>query len=398
MKKKVLFLIHALGAGGAEKILVNIANGMDKTKYDVTVMAVVNTGVFRRSFNEDVKYKYIFNFPFKSKKKVGKSEDLANPGNPLAKANSLIKLVAKLYTFMWKVMPIKLFYKLMIREEYDVEIAFLEGICAKIISGSTNKKSKKIAWIHVDMINHKKSEAAFRNRKVEYDCYNKFDNVICVSQTVRSKFIKKFDFNPNKVSVRYNPIDKEEIIEKSKEEVTDLTKPNKFVFCTIGRLVTQKGYDRLIRVHKKLIDLGIDYELWIIGEGNKRQELEEYINENNLNSSIKLLGFKVNPYKYLRLADAFVCSSRAEGFSTVASEAVVLEKTIVTVNCSGMHELLGSNGEFGIITENDEDSLFEGMKNMLTNSDTYEKYKKMIIKRKDMFDYKEAIKNIEDLC
>lgn len=397
MKKKVLFLIHALGAGGAEKILVNIANGMDKTKYDVTIMAVVNTGVFRESFNSDVKYRYIFNFPFKSKKKVKENKDHSNPGNPLAKSNSFIKTIAKLYTFMWRIIPIKLFYRLMIREKYDVEVSFLEGICAKIISGSTNKDSKKIAWIHVDMINHKKSEAVFRNREIERECYDRFDNIVCVSETVRSQFIKKFNIS-NKVIVRYNPIDKEDIMAKATEEVTDIIKPNKFVFCTIGRLVTQKGYDRLLRVHKKLIDSGIDYELWIIGEGNKRESLEEYINKNNLSDSVKLLGFKVNPYKYLRLADAFVCSSRAEGFSTVASEAVVLEKPIVTVNCSGMHELLGENGEYGIVTNNDEESLFDGMNKMLTDIETYKKYKEIIVERKNMFDYREAIKGIEDLC
>lgn len=398
MKKKVLFLIHALGAGGAEKILVNIANGMDKTKYDVTVMAVVNTGVFREDFKNGVNYKYIFNIPFKSKIKTKKNNNIINPGNPLAKSNPLIKLIAKLYTFMWKVIPIKLFYKVMINEKYDIEVSFLEGICAKIISGSTNKESKKIAWIHVDMINHKKSEAVFKDKKQEYDCYDSFDDIICVSETVRSQFIKKFNFNSDKVRVRYNPIDKEEIIKKSNENVSDLIKPNKFVFCTIGRLVTQKGYDRLLRVHKKLIDSGIDYELWIIGEGNKRGSLEEYISNNNLYDSVKLLGFKSNPYKYLKLADAFVCSSRAEGFSTVASEAVVLEKPIVTVNCSGMYELLGENGEYGIITENNEESLYEGMKKMLTNNTIYEEYKEMVIKRKDMFDYKQAIKSIEELC
>lgn len=390
-----MFLIHALGAGGAEKILVNIANGMDKEKFDVTIMAVVNTGVFREYINSDVKYKYIFTFPFNKKSKKDNNE---NPGNVLSKSDSKLKIIAKLYTFFWKVIPIKIFYKMMIRERYDIEVAFLEGICAKIISGSTNKTSKKISWIHVDMINHEKSKAVFKNFNDEKNCYEKFDKVVCVSNTVKEQFLKRFNYDENKVIVRYNPIDKLDIIKKSNEKVDDLIKPNKFVFCTIGRLVKQKGYDRLLKVHKKLIDDGINYELWIIGEGNKRPELEKYIKENNLSNSVKLLGFKSNPYKYLKIADAFVCSSRAEGFSTVASEAVILEKPIVTVDCSGMKELLGENSEYGLITENKEESLFIGMKSILTNSELYDNYRKVVANRGGIFDYNKAIKNIEELC
>lgn len=396
MKKKVLFLIHALGAGGAEKILVNIANGMDKERYDVTIMTVVNTGVFRNSIDSDVKYKYIFRIPFRKKKNSNtKSKE---PGNLLAKYDPKVQFIAKLYTFIWKYMPVKLFYRLMIREEYDVEIAFLEGICAKLISGSTNKKSKKISWIHVDMLNHKKSEAVFSSLESERKCYEKFDKVICVSKNVRDQFIKKFNYDNSKVEIKYNPVDKIDIQNKAKEEVTDIKKSEKFVFCTIGRLVTQKGYDRLLRVHNKLVKEGLDYEIWIIGEGNKRPLLEEYIKENNLSDTVKLLGFKANPYKYLNLADSFVCSSRAEGFSTVASEAVILGKPIVTVNCSGMHELLGENNEYGLVVENNEDALYEGMKTMLENKDIFNNYLEKVKERESIFDYRVAVKNIEELC
>ncbi|MDU5107878.1 glycosyltransferase [Clostridium sp.] len=394
MKKKVLFLIHALGAGGAEKILVNIANGMDKEKFDVTIMTVVNTGVFRTHIDDTVKYKYIFNLPFKKKNKAKAKE----PGNLLSKYDPKVQFIAKLYTIMWKFMPVKLFYKLMIREKYDVEIAFLEGICAKIINGSSNKNSKKISWIHVDMINHKKSEAVFTNLNSERKCYENFDKIICVSKNVRDQFIKKFNYDTNKVEIKYNPVDKNDIIKKSKEEVIDLIKPNKFVFCTVGRLVTQKGYDRLLRVHNRLIKEGLDYELWIVGEGNKRPLLEQYIEENNLSDSIKLLGFKENPYKYIKLSDSFVCSSRAEGFSTVASEAVILGKPIVTVNCSGMHELLGENNEYGLVVDNNEDSLYEGMKRILLDKKLYEDYLSKVKERESIFDYNVAIKNIEELC
>ena len=248
------------------------------------------------------------------------------------------------------------------------------------------------------MLNHKKSEAVFSSLESERKCYEKFDKVICVSKNVRDQFIKKFNYDNSKVEIKYNPVDKIDIQNKAKEEVTDIKKPERFVFCTIGRLVTQKGYDRLLRVHNKLVKEGLDYEIWIIGEGNKRPLLEEYIKENNLSDTVKLLGFKANPYKYLNLADSFVCSSRAEGFSTVASEAVILGKPIVTVNCSGMHELLGENNEYGLVVENNEDALYEGMKTMLENKDIFNNYLEKVKERESIFDYKVAVKNIEELC
>ena len=67
--KKVLFLIHTLGGGGAEKVLVNLVNGMDKKKYKVTVMTVVDTGIFRKDLSPEIEYKTIIKNPFKKKKK-----------------------------------------------------------------------------------------------------------------------------------------------------------------------------------------------------------------------------------------------------------------------------------------------------------------------------------------
>ncbi|WP_346891568.1 MULTISPECIES: glycosyltransferase [unclassified Clostridium] len=396
--KKVLLLIHTLGGGGAEKVLVNLANGMDKNKYDVTVMTVINTGIFRESLSEEIKYKYIFNLPSRKRKGTNNSGKSEKSGSLLNKSSKVLSMGGKLYSIFWRFVPLKLFYKLAIKEKYDVEVAFLEGICAKIISNSNNKLSKKIAWIHVDLINQPKSKFVFKNMKDEKECYEKFDDIVCVSETVKKQFIRKFEIDENKLIVKYNPIDKHEIINKSIELVDDTKKPNKFLFCTIGRLITQKGYDRLLRVHKKLMDEGYDYELWIIGEGTKREMLENFIDNNNMRDTVKLLGFKSNPYKYLSMADAFVCSSRAEGFSTVASEAVVLGKPIVTVDCSGMKELLGNNNEYGIVTDNNEEALAEGMKNMLNDKELYKKYLNTISERASMFELSKAVKSIEDLC
>lgn len=388
--KKVLFLIHTLGGGGAEKVLVNLVNNLNPNKYDITVMTIVDVGELRYSLNNNIKYKTTIKL---QKNRKEKKENTS--GSLLNKKYKTV--LAKIYAKIWKYMPTKLFYKLFIKEKYDVEISFLEGICAKVISSSTNSNSKKYAWIHVDLVNQTKSSGVFKSLIEEQKVYNKFNNIVCVSKVVKDQFIKKYNIDSNKVIVKYNTIDKKEIIEKSKEKCDDYIKnKSRITLGSIGRLNSQKAYDRLLRITKKLIDDGFDINLFIVGEGTSRKELEDYIKINNLQDHIVLLGFKSNPYKYIINCDIFVCSSIAEGFSTAVSEAIVLGIPIVTTECSGMRELLGDNNEYGIVTGNSEDELYEGIKQML-NDEVFKRYKKAIINRKTMFDLNRLVKEVEVL-
>ena len=391
---KVLFLIHTLGGGGAEKVLVNLVNNLDREKYDVTLMTIIDTGINRQNLASHVKYRSILKAPFGHKEEVNGKK--VESGSLLSAGGFIKKMIAGTYSFIWKFIPTRLVYKIFVKEKYDVEVAFLEGITAKMVSSSSNPCSKKICWIHVDLLNERKSEKFFLSKGFEKKCYERFDQIVCVSNNVRGAFIEKFDFNQNNVLVRYNPIDVFEIIEKSRENV-EIKKPERFLMVTIGRLIHQKGYDRLVKIAKKLIEGNFDFELWIIGDGMQRQELEAYISENNLQDNVKLLGFQDNPYKFLIKADLFVCSSYAEGFSTVASEAVVLGVPIVTVDCSGMKELLGDDDEYGIITKNDEISLFDGIQGLLNDQSKYDYYKNKVLERGEFFNLGKTVKEIEKL-
>ena len=244
--KKVLFLIHTLGGGGAEKVLVDLVNNLNPQKYDITVMTIVDVGELRYKLNNNIKYKTTIKLR-KSSNNENKNQENKS-GSLLGKGNKIKNIAAKLYAKIWKHMPTKFFYKLFIKEKYDIEISFLEGISAKVIAASNNPKSKKYAWIHVDLINQKKSEGVFKNKNVEKNVYLAFDKIVCVSNVVREQFIKKFDFDKEKVIVKYNAIDKATILNKSKEEC-DYDKDNSFLICSVGRLNAQKAYDRLLKIH-----------------------------------------------------------------------------------------------------------------------------------------------------
>jgi len=387
MKKKVLFLNHTLGAGGAEKVLVNLVNNMSE-EYDVTVMTVIDTGTFKKDLGPNVTYKTIFKIPFKKENNNEQSGSLLNG------TSKIKKIAAKCYAFLWKIMPTKLLYCLTVKDKYDIEVAFLEGICAKIIS-SSNQNSKKFAWIHVDVINENKSDAVFANINSAKKCYDKFNKIVCVSNQVKKQFVKKYKINEDKVIVKHNAINATEILEKASKKI-DIKIPKEFKLVTIGRLSKQKGYDRLVSIANKLKKDKIPFHLWIIGVGPKEQELKQYVEDNNLANEVEFLGFKSNPFPYLKNADLFVCSSRAEGFSTVACEATVLGIPIVTTNCSGMEELLGKS-EYGLITDNSENALYKGLKEILTDEKKYKHYKKQINKIKDSFDISNTVKEIEEM-
>ncbi len=157
---------------------------------------------------------------------------------------------------------------------------------------------------------------------------------------------------------------------------------DRLMICSVGRLVKAKGYDRLLKVHKRLYDEGILYDLVIVGDGPEYDNYYRYISDNGIEDSVHLIGKRDNPYKYMKQSDLFVCSSRWEGFSTVISEAVILGVPIVTTNVSGTKELLGNN-EYGLITENTTEDLYKGLKQYLTNPNM-QKYKKEKVKDKNI--------------
>lgn len=359
MKKKILFCMFRFYKGGTEKIAINLMNNLDKEKYDITLITLFADGGYENLLDKDIKKKSLL------KKRI--------------------RGISRLLTFI----PGHIIYKLLVKDKYDVEIAVGDGITSRIIGSSFNKESKKISWIHMDVLKRGSSMREFKTEKGRKNFYEPFDKIVCVSNDCKDSFVKKFGCK-NKTIVKYNPVIIDEILRKADEELDITLDKEKLNIVTVGRLSKQKGYDRLLRVHKKLIEEGINHNIYIIGEGPDRKELERYIKENNLTNSIYLLGFKSNPYKYIKKMDLFICSSRDEAFSTVLSEAIILGKPILTTECAGTKELLGNN-EFGIICENNEIDLYNKLKLVIKDNKVIEYYKFKSNERSYFFDLNKSI-------
>lgn len=330
---KILFFIENMDGGGAEKVLRNLVNNMDQAEFDITVQTLWPCDA-KRFLTEGIKYKSVY--ADTSRFSVLKMRIEATLG---------------------------LTYVRHIKGDYDIEAAYLECGSTKIMAQSTNSKALKLAWVHCDLQKAMSDAKAFAEKtKGQYDT---FDKVVCVSENVRDSFIELFGDN-HTVEIVYNTVDDGEIRAKAKMPLPEDVSKKKKTIVSLGRLTAQKDYGRMLRVHKQLIDDGFDYDLWILGKGPDRKMLEEYIARNNLGDSVRLMGFQSNPYPFLREADLLVCSSQYEGFSTFVTEGLILGKPIVTTDCTGMKELLGDS-EYGLVTENEEKALVEGLRKLLAD-------------------------------
>ena len=364
---KVLFLIPNLAHGGAEKVLVNLANNMDKTKFDVTVQTLFDVGVNRQYLNSDVKY-------------IGGFKRMPR-GN----------------TYVMKLFSPEKLYKYFIRDDYDIIVSYLEGPTARIVSGCTNPNTKLVSWIHIEQHTKELASKSFRSYKEALDCYSKFDRTVCVSDTVKDDFESIFD-TKKPVEVLYNTNESEKIKKLSDEQVDDVDFSKDTInIISVAKIVPSKGYDRLMKIHKKLIEKNIKNHIYILRIGEEKEKYEKYLTENNLTDTFTFLGYRDNPYKYVKKADLYVCSSRREGFSTAVTEALIVGTPVVSTNCSGAYELLGENNEYGIVTENNEDALYEGIKKMLTTPNLFEAYAAKAKERGKAFSTEKTVKAVEEM-
>lgn len=358
---KILFHIDTLVGGGAEKVLCNLVNHMDHSKFDITVRTVYPDDA-AKYLADGIHYKSIY----PSKNKFHQM---------LYRAEAALGLV----------------YPLHMKDDYDIEIAYLEFGPTKVIASSTNKKAKKIAWVHCDFEIAIPDKKAFIEKAASQ--YKKFDKIACVSEKCKESFVSMFGNDPE-VVVIHNVIDDKEILEKADQPLIGVEK-KRLTLCTVGRLSAPKNYFRLLKTANKLHGDGFDFDLWFVGDGEQRDLIEDFIREHDMESYVTLFGFQKNPYPYMKAADLLVCSSDYEGFSTFIAEGLILGKPIITTDCSGMRELLGDS-EYGVIVSNKDETFYDGVNMMLSmNKEELKVYADKSLVRGKLFSTDYLVKDTE---
>ena len=365
--KKILFLIHDLGAGGAEKVLVNLVNHLDRSRFDITLIALFGGGVNEQFLKRDIHYRALF----------GRTV----PGN-----SRLMKLLSPAALHKW-----------FIREHFDIEVAYLEGPSARIISGCKDEGTATAAWIHGQMHTKERAAASFRSYAEAAECYGHFRKIICVSEGVRENFRTVFPDIQNSM-VLYNTNETASILAKRNEQPGDnIFSDGEIRICGVGKLVPGKGFDRLARIHAGLAEEGFPVHTYLLGEGPERERIEQYVKEKHLEDSFTLLGYQTNPYQYIGRCDLFVCTSLSEGFSTAATEALILGNAVVTAPVSGMREMLGENNEYGIIAEDGEEALYREVRGLVSDPEKLKDYKQRAEQRGRFFSTENTVRAVEEM-
>ena len=188
-------------------------------------------------------------------------------------------------------------------------------------------------------------------------------------------------------------MDKNTIIEKSKEKQNLIIPTDDcYNIISVGKLVNNhKGFDRLVRIHYQLQKCGINNRLYIVGDGVDKLKLEEMITDD----SVVLTGFVDNPFKYVKNADLFVCSSHREGYSTAVTEALILGVPVISTEVSGAKELV--NNGCGAVCANNEEALYNAIKQALTNKILLAEYKQKAEQRSKKISPEYYIEMFDDL-
>ena len=218
--------------------------------------------------------------------------------------------------------------------------------------------------------------------------FKRADEVIVNSFKFKKEMDKKYKINTKCI---LNPFNFDEIKKKSKKKTGRIFKKKSIKLISIGRLTDQKDFLTLLKAINILKKKNI--ELVIIGKGENRKQLEEYIQYNNLKNNVKILGYKKNPFPYIKQADIFVLTSKFEGSPNVLVEALFLKKHVISTDCpTGPKEILG-DGKYGdLVKLEDYKSITE--KILLYSK---KKSKKNLQKSLNRYDHKKNCKEYSKL-
>lgn len=377
-KKKILIRIGSLRHGGAEKALINFLKNIPPDKYEIDLLLNLYSGQYIDEVPTWVNVYYLIRGEMITTNRI---QDIP------------VKVVRVLYQKIFLLFP-SLLYRIILKgKQYDVELGAIHGIYKEILS-SPRKHSKKIIWIQNDIFSLKEYTPDIIRQ------FFRFNKIMVISNKLEEEILKLADSEKERQSVVkiYNPIDRNDTLQKANAFIEDMPFNNSGLplFISVGTVYPQKGYDRLLYVHRKLWEDGFHHHLVIIGDGYDFENMKSLIDKLNIAQSVKMLGYRSNPYPYLRQSDFYIMSSRHEGFPTIIAEALLLEKPVCATDISGIKDLL-QDGKLGIITPNSEEGIYDGMKKLITEKYLSEKYKSAIQSTQLPFVLEKSVQHLQEI-
>ncbi|MCC9043603.1 glycosyltransferase [Myroides sp. M-43] len=323
IRKKIVFILPSFKTGGVERVTLNIINSLDFHKYEVHLL------ILEKGNNTLLS-------------SVSSLASILEIGKP-----SLRKASFELYKALKQINPDVVFTSFNHISLFIGVLKMLYGFKFKTIVRLNSLPSNKLVSNKRDKIYD-----VFFSKVVK-----KSNVVISQSNEMTQEVAQYYNLDITKIETIRNPIDQNAIVRYSSEECDVLFDREYFNLVAIGSLSSVKGFDLLIEAIYNIKTKDVcDYRLYIIGENRETNEdyhakLENLIRKLDLEKEVFLLGYQSNPYTFLKNADAFVLSSRKEGFPNVVLEALVLKKPCLVTDCVDLSDVVC--GDRGLVVKKD---------------------------------------------
>ena len=337
--KKVMFVMPNKGFSGAEKVVIQIINGI-KDKYDCYYIS--ESGSIDLYLKEN-NIKHII-----TKKRLDRSE---------------LKIIFK-------------------NENPDIVIA--TDYRASVVMASIKEKYTLISHLHN---NPSWIKSINVNSIVFAISALKFDKIFIVSESIINEFVFK-KMIKNKTFLVSNPLSRKEILEEDKDVYSKA-----YDISFIGRFCEQKDPEKFIKIVKKLKEANSNIKALMMGDGSWKSKVINWIEDYGLKDCIELRNFEKNPFQYFKKSKIIVMPSKFEGFGLVAYEAMCLGIPVVACPVGGLVNVIDNN--CGYFCDSVDDFV-EKITSLLTNEKLYNEKAKLSIERSISLDnYHDYIKNIE---
>ena len=359
---KLLIVYQEMVLGGSTSNLLSLLNSLDYSRVHVDLLLRRNEGELLDSIPPEVnvlkpliriRNRFLYQLLL-----------FSSPGVFLAKLKSRYLQKKKGFWFGLKYFENKdLEYTRDLPGEYDAAIGYLEGWTHTYIAGHVKAK-KKIGYLHLDY------KAAGLIPELDYDVFKQLDNIIFVSQKNKEVFDECFPDFKGKSMIMPHIFSQELIRRTARSGKSDIVLDHCFLNCvTVARIVFRhKGFDRVLRVlnaHKaeKCFER---FRWYVIGDGPDFGRMKEMIAEYGLEDQVFMLGTKENAYANEVGMDIFLQPSYYEGKPAAVYEAMILGVPPLVTEYGSAREQI-EDGKEGIIVENSEAGIYDGLTDVLSH-------------------------------
>jgi glycosyltransferase involved in cell wall biosynthesis len=367
-KKRLLFTIPTLEAGGAEQTLIRLINCLDKKNYDILLAVFEDKMECARDLGSTVEIVCL-------NKKRGRWD--------------FFNLILRLRRLIVSFKP-------------DAVVSFLAY--ANIIAVIATLLPKRLSRVIISERSYPRTYLPLSRLKnirriLMKQTYRKADKIVAVSRSIKKALEEDFGVQSQKTVCIYNPVSFEDIRSKSEEGVRHpLLKDKNKVVLSVGRLEHEKRFDRLLRVFSSVREEHENARLIILGKGTLQRPLQNLAHQLNIDKWVDFVGYKSNPYAWISKADVFVLSSDREGLPNAILEAMACGVPVVATDClSGPGEIITHSMNGLLVHPMDERALAQSISNVLQNRALHKKLSEQGMKRATDFALEKIVPQYEQL-